>query len=418
MRYEFPQDITLAEVSDVVARHNAKLGVNAFIMADRGDYVIFNYLISFPETFPNANTGDPVLDREAAILRECRGLTFHKNGRIVARKYSKFFNVGQKEETQIGNIDWAFPHHVLEKLDGSMITPVYVGDDIEQISPEALEWHTKMGNTDVAQPVYAWIEKHPTYARWAATVIYAGYTPIFEWCSRKQRIVIDYPVDRLVLTGVRNNKTGEYHSYEDICKVLDHGIEPVRALPGSIENIETFMSETRDLKGEEGYVIRFHDGHMVKVKAEEYCQIHGTKDSLQHEKDVVSLIAHDRLDDVIPFMDPDDKDRVERFQAAYEAAVEATAANLEAVVRNLQETAGSDPKTFAMAVKASGQPSEYMGVIFRINKGASASAEIRGLIAQAAHPTAGTQTRINTIRHMMGGLRWDDYRDHNYSDED
>ena len=30
----------------------------------------------------------------------------------------------------------------------------------------------------------------------------AGFTPLFEWCSRRSKIVVDYPEDQLVLTGL------------------------------------------------------------------------------------------------------------------------------------------------------------------------------------------------------------------------
>ena len=44
------------------------------------------------------------------------------------------------------------------------------------------------------------------------------------------------------------------------------GLEVVKALSGSVESIQHFMKEAHDLEGAEGYVIRFDDGHMVKLK--------------------------------------------------------------------------------------------------------------------------------------------------------
>jgi RNA ligase len=443
LRYEFPKAITIEEVRAAVANANAraagKLSIggvdvtnafqiyqngdvvkspSVFIEADRADHVIFNYIISYDGAFPSPNTGDAALDREYAILRECRGLIFHKaSGHILSRRYQKFFNVNQKPETQVGIIDWEYPHVILEKLDGSMITPVYFGDDPDKISGEDLRWCTKMGVTDVATPVEAWVAKNMHYARWVVGAMCSGWTPIFEWCSRKQKIVIDYPVDRLVLTAMRNNKTGEYLSYEQLLHAALSGIDVVRALPGSVENVETFMADARALTGEEGYVIRFHDGHMVKVKGEEYCQIHGTKELLQHEKDVVSLIAYDRLDDAKAFMTDDDRERVDAFHTAYETGVEATSAELASIVADVLKTAGDDPKAFAQALMSTKYPAEYQSMLFRVKAGADASGEIRKVIAKFAHPTAGTQSRIDAIRHLFGGLRWVDYRDPTYVEE-
>lgn len=56
-----------------------------------------------------------------------------------------------------------------------------------------------------------------------------GYSPIFEWCSKDVPIILKYEKvnfqnsksiklfqDQLVLTALRNNKTGKYLLYEDM----------------------------------------------------------------------------------------------------------------------------------------------------------------------------------------------------------
>lgn len=205
MNYQFPQNITLEEVRCAVRNANERLGTTIFIEADRDPFVIFNYAFSIPDLFPPPNTGDTALDREYAILRECRGLTFYRTGGIAARKFHKFFNVGEKPETLQSTIDWTVPHIVLSKEDGSMITPVRNGD--------VIEWHTKMGKTEVADKVLPFIERNPHYVEFASVCIEENITPIFEWTSRSQRIVLDYPVDDLILTAMRDNVTGEYLPY-------------------------------------------------------------------------------------------------------------------------------------------------------------------------------------------------------------
>jgi T4 RnlA family RNA ligase len=437
MRYEFPADITLDEVRRAVANANARFAKNVpldgyptdpdpeftpeeieqgyristpnfFIEAERGDHTIFNYIVAFEGSFPSPTTGETALDREYAILRECRGLTFcSTTGRIIARKYAKFFNLNEKPETQANIIDWTQPHDILEKLDGSMITPFYVGD-MEEITPEKIRWATKMGLTDVAKPVDEWVEQHPHYAAWAAHTMYADFTPIFEWCSRQQRIVIDYPEDRLVLTAIRNNKTGEYLSREAMLAAERSGIEIVRALPGSVENIETFMQEAYDLEGAEGYVVRFTDGHMLKVKGAWYCQIHKTKELLTFEKDVLSLILEDRLDDAKAFMDDQDRARVEAFNEAFTAALIETGERLRAIAAEGARVTGGDKKKFATEFMPSLALADHEAtIVFRINSGKDPVEQIRMTLMK----NVGTQPRVNGIRHLLGGLRWDAYRD-------
>jgi hypothetical protein len=48
----------------------------------------------------------------------------------------------------------------------------------------------------------------------------AGWTPIFEWCSKTNLIVLSYESDQLVLTAMRNMKTGRYMSYAEL--VIEH----------------------------------------------------------------------------------------------------------------------------------------------------------------------------------------------------
>jgi RNA ligase len=65
-----------------------------------------------------------------AIRRECRGLVFDKNGWILARRFHKFFNLNEREETLARNVDFSKPHSVLAKIDGSMISPVIINGEI------------------------------------------------------------------------------------------------------------------------------------------------------------------------------------------------------------------------------------------------------------------------------------------------
>lgn len=406
MRYQFPVDMSLEEVRATIARHNERTGTKAFIEADRGDHVIFNYVVAFADSFPSPTTGTD-LDREYSILRECRGLTFHKDGRILTRKFAKFFNVNEKPETQSNLIDWSQPHVVLEKLDGSMITPLWLGD-MDDINADELRWATKMGMTDVAKPVEAFVANNPHYARWVVGLMASGFTPIFEWCSRQQKIVIDYPEDQLVLIAIRNNSTGLYSSHPEMLKAEQSGIAVVRALEGNAENIEQFMAEAKDLEGAEGYIIRFDDGHMAKVKGAWYVQIHKTKDILQHEKDVLQLIFEDRIDDAKGFMDAEDRERVERYEKALALTIEQKAAELTAVAASLT-TEGMTKKEFVERVRLLTLQDQEQSILFRVFDGGSAADTIRSIIAK--HISTGP--RVESIRHLMLGLNWNDYRDRN-----
>lgn len=61
---------------------------------------------------------------------ECRGIAFDENGVVVSRPLHKFFNVGEKEDTQINEISKKTAVYFMEKIDGSMVATCKVGDDV------------------------------------------------------------------------------------------------------------------------------------------------------------------------------------------------------------------------------------------------------------------------------------------------
>lgn len=210
MLYEFP---IINHINDLLP---AISGDKSFITADRGDHVVINYVIAGPETFPsiNVNGGSAKMRAERlknnVLRRECRGIIFDKvTGKIIRRPLHKFFNLLEREETQTNEIDFYFPHTIFEKLDGSFIAPYKTSQGRFYVG-------TKMGNTDVATGAEQFMSKHVEYVRLSNELINEGYTPVFEWMTRQQRIVIDHPVDRLVLIAVRHMVSGEYLDLSDI----------------------------------------------------------------------------------------------------------------------------------------------------------------------------------------------------------
>lgn len=194
MEYQFPR---IERIEDVLP---AIQGRDEFVVAEREWGTVVNYVVAMSDTFPEVDSP------EMALRRECRGILFYPDGRIMARRLHKFFNVNERDETLMHKVDLGQPHVILEKLDGSMITPVY--------TEHGIRWGTKMGITEVSMQAEVFVAAHPEYVEMAQWCIDNGKTPIFEWISRKQRIVIDYEEDNLVLIAVRDNVTGEYLPYK------------------------------------------------------------------------------------------------------------------------------------------------------------------------------------------------------------
>lgn len=322
MFYKFP---VIENINDVLPHIE---GRPEFIVADRDDHIIINYAVAFADTFgPIESEGD-------VIRRECRGMIFRKeDGRIVRRPFHKFFNVGEKEETQPDVIRTVLDRTTsLEKLDGSMISPYRLTDDLSDV-----RFGTKMGDTDVAKMIQPFLALNPQYVVFANAMIDSGFTPIFEFCSRSQRIVIDYPEDRLVLTAVRHMETGEYLHYGVMKKIgIDKGIEVVGTL-----DFDTFA---RDV---EGVVLRTFEGHMLKMKCESYVRIHKAKDKISVEKNAVAAILNNEIDDILPELAPEDQERIETLSADLHQFLINRAEALGAVADNNIAYYG-DKKTFAL----------------------------------------------------------------------
>jgi RNA ligase len=284
MNYQFPYIEDITNVLDAIA------GRDEFVVARRENYTVINYHMITTDTF------GPVVDYNSAVRRECRGLIFDRDGAVLSRRYHKFFNLNERFETLHENVDFCDQHVILEKLDGSMVTPLVFAND-------HVRWATKMGITETSMNAEVFVAMHPKYVSFALFAHHNGITPIFEWCSRKNRIVVDYPNDRLVLTAMRHNRSGDYLDYVTIVRFADvYNIDVVNAYDGNGKNIVDALANSRD---EEGRVIRFDSGHMVKVKTQWYIDLHRTKDDIRYERNVASIVVNDRVDDLAAFLDRD-----------------------------------------------------------------------------------------------------------------
>lgn len=395
--YDFPKNLTLFETRSIVAAHNAEVGFMAFQELVKDGYVVFNILISNEDTF---DTSEPPTSRKEQVLRECRGIMFSPMTDDVLRiGFQKFFNVNQTAESRSENIDWTFPHRVLEKLDGSMLIPFLPEGGTE------FRWGTKRGVTEVAGPVEEYVKANPKYDAIARDMHAKGKSPIFEWCSRKQRIILDYPKDRLVMTAVRDMGDGSYMPYPEMVEYcVAHDVEVVRCMGETVGEISAFLKHTADLKDAEGYVIRFDNGHMVKTKSIDYCLKHSTMDGLRNEKDVWRMILEERLDDVLPLLPPMEKERVERFEKDFTIAIQRVADRIQATVDTFVAERGRDKKTFAveLATKANGFDK---GLLFAAHDGKNMVDTVRKTLLSNAR----SGPSIEAVRHHVGRIDWATY---------
>lgn len=371
-------------------------GREEFVVARKDGYITIDYMYVTPDTFGClATTPD---DQVARLRRECRGIKFGPDGKIIGRPYHKFFNVGEKIETQPDVLGLHRPHVSMDKLDGSMVHPAIIHD--------RMVFMTRMGVTDQARDALAFaIERNPAAIRLCRDLIEAGKTPVFEWCSPRNRIVVPYTEDVLYLTAVRDMKTGAYYDAPRLADQVDMypGVV-VCPMNVAIDSFDTWLAWVKDQKGVEGFVIRFMDGHMLKVKADDYVMRHKAKDGLSHEKNVLAIVLAGTADDIASKLPPEDAEGLIPYAGAVNAGMAATAERVRQTVEGAKVALSGDRKRFALEV-APKLPAYERAIAFRIWGGDDPLATVKGVVAK----NLGSGPQVETIRDLIGGHRWLDF---------
>jgi len=65
---------------------------------------------------------------------------------------------------------------------------------------------------------------------------------------------------------------------------------------------------------EEGYVIKFSDGQMIKLKHEAYISKHGLMDDLSKENKIIEMILNETIDDVLAELEEGSEEKVEIYE--------------------------------------------------------------------------------------------------------
>jgi len=265
---------------------------------DRGEFIVFDYMISNDSTF------------DSLVALNMRGIAFDKEtDKVVSVPFHKFFNLGEREETQPHKVDLTKEHVILEKLDGSLIRTIALPNGQYRLG-------TRAGITDISMMAEEFVASRPNYDAFIREKMAYGWTLMFEFCSRKNRVVIDHPEDRLVLIGARDVITGFYKPYSDLVKGAEiYGIECVKVHIASSDSITKVHEKIKELKGEEGVVIRFYDGQMIKIKADDYVLKHSALDGLRSDRRVLEMVLDSAYDDILPLLDEDMSDRLVRYSS-------------------------------------------------------------------------------------------------------
>lgn len=322
------------------------------------------YMVQDEDTFTGAH---------ANFERECRGITFGPDGRVASRTMHKFFNIGQTDAVRPENIDWHRVVRIMDKRDGSMVTPIIVHDRIKFKTKKSFD--TK--EAALADQIAA---NTPRGVEWIKTILHMGLTPTFEVTSPKYPIVLKYAKDELTLLHIRENDTGRYLTEAEmqiLAPIYGH-MFPVAE--NVIDKFSWMMADagvpfTREVQwgmlkhaaetteGVEGWVIQFDDGEMVKLKTTWYCALHHSV-TFTRWRDIARSVVADQSDDlksafaltgrsIQPILEVEFKIK-QRIEFAREAA--------QQIVDAMAAGGVTDAKGLALALNKH----EHFGLIMRV----------------------------------------------------
>lgn len=381
MNYKFPKIHTIQDVLPHIE------GREEFIVAEREGYTVINYVVAMANTFDMTGPDD----LGGAIRRECRGLIFDKEGHIMSRPFHKFFNVNERAETQTHEIDMSQDHVIMEKMDGSMIRPILVDG--------YLRLATKMGVTEVAMQAEAWLAtRGDKYKSWLGFYMAHDYTPIFEWISPFNQIVLPYETDDLVLLAIRDNLTGEYLDMREEMSEIESPFNVVRQYGSMQDNIVDYIARQRGKEGREGDIVRFADGHMLKIKNDWYVRIHKTVDRIVFDRNIVNLIINEEIDDVMPMLPVVQANRVRNFEIRFWKAFKVKEDQLLADRDIARQLYDDDRKRIALEFVPTLGNKMDGSFIFRMVAGA----DIRELLIEHIRKNIFSNTKWNDCAEWMG----------------
>jgi RNA ligase len=229
--------------------------------------------------------------------RECRGITFDADGSVASRTFHKFFNVNERVETKEEAIDWSDIQATYDKRDGSMISPVKLGDKIVFKTKKSFD-------NDISMDVNEMFDSTSPEYRLSEYLLTKEVksTPIFEYTAPNNRIVLKYNEAKLTLLAVRDNVTGRYWTYNELlelCNKLFRSINLVDVFPTNtsstnwLSNLKTVLASAENF---EGYVFATSTGERYKWKCDWYDLLHHNC-TFTTERNIAEMVADEKVDD-------------------------------------------------------------------------------------------------------------------------
>lgn len=189
-----------------------------------------------------------------------------------------------------------------------------------------------------------------------------GYTVTFEWVSPSSCIVLKYDEPQLFCTAIRSNYDGKYLTHAEMQKeAAEFGILVPNLIWDSatqgVLRIEDLIARVKSQENLEGCVLKLEDIHAwFKIKSDWYfAQSRSHLLLPSSERQLWGAILSGTMDDLLPKLTPEVRDRVEKFSESLFGALQSFATSWAERIRHLNPRSFTG-HTWAQMVKAKSTP--------------------------------------------------------------
>lgn len=218
------------------------------------------------------------------VTEKCRGLIVDAVGNIRALPFKKFYNY---EEIQNKSIIPNLPFKAYEKMDGSLGISYWIGDIMFLATKGSFKSEQAQIGTAILHSkgwdVLNQLNKDLTY--------------LFEIITQEDPKVVNYgELEEIILLAVIDTNTGKELNIDD----FDHIFRPV----SEYRNIGEWrnLRECIDGTNREGFVIKFENGFRLKLKYQEYFELHRLLYDLS-DNAIFDILRNNQLDDLQVIID-------------------------------------------------------------------------------------------------------------------
>jgi RNA ligase len=244
---------------------------------------------------------DPLKDGSIQAW-ELRGLTFIESpdGKFTRHLLlNKFHCLNQTRGSMYNDIKNKEIIDVTDKRDGSIIRFLPLNDRIIAKSKGSFDGpHCDMAlellNND---PILTAIVR--------ASFVY-NQSMIFEMTGPMNEVVLKYEKPELRLIQIRNELTGDYYNLKDVASNSPY-LASIMVDNIDVGSVDELIAMQQTFKNIEGWVVRFSDGQLIKIKSNWYEDMHRHLiEKNRSTKTFVEMTINETMDDAISFMEEGD----------------------------------------------------------------------------------------------------------------